>query len=198
MLGAMNAVRKDGVGVNAAAAQLGVPTTTLRDQLSGRVVHGNNPGPAPYLLPTEESELVEYLHSTSRVGYGKTRRQVMNIVGRVAKKKGTLRKGKVTCGWFRSFKRRNPSIRLRKGDSMAAVRFQCTSAEIMGEYFDLLEKTLEELELSDKPGQIYNVDETGMSLDPPKQKLCASLVPRLPSFVRRPPETQGGVSRGRR
>ncbi len=55
---------------------------------------------------------------------------------------------------------------------MAAVRFQCTSAEIMGEYFDLLEKTLEELELSDQPGQIYNVDETGMSLDPPKQGLC--------------------------
>ncbi len=74
MLDAMNAVRKDGVGVNAAAAQFGVPTTTLRNRLSGRVVHGNNPGPVPYLSPTEESELVEYLHSTSRVGYGKTRR----------------------------------------------------------------------------------------------------------------------------
>ena len=36
----------------------------------------------------------------------------------------------------------------------------------------LLETVLQEFELSDKPGQIYNVDETGMSLDPPKLRVC--------------------------
>ena len=56
---------------------------------------------------------------------------------------------------------------------MAAVHFQCTTPEIIDEYYDLLQTVLTEHELSDKPGQIYHVDETGVSLDPPKQKVCA-------------------------
>ena len=33
-------------------------------------------------------------------------------------------------------------------------------------YFDLLDDTLKEFDLVSHPTQIYNVDETGMSLDP--------------------------------
>jgi len=33
-------------------------------------------------------------------------------------------------------------------------------------YFDLLESTVKEYRLEDCPGQIYNMDETGMPLDP--------------------------------
>ena len=121
---------------------------------------------------SEETDLVEYLHSTSRIGYGKTRHQVLNLVERVAKEKGALRKGKITSGWFRRFRERNPTLRLRKGDSMASVRFQCTSSEVVDEYYDLLETVLTEFDLLHKPGQIYNVDETGMSLDPRNSRFC--------------------------
>lgn len=34
------------------------------------------------------------------------------------------------------------------------------------QYFDLLERTLAENDLIDKPSQIFNLDETGMPLDP--------------------------------
>ena len=57
---------------------------------------------------------------------------------------------------------------------MASVRFQCTSSEVVDEYYDHLETVLTEFDLHHKPGQIYNVDETGMSLDPPKIKVCAA------------------------
>lgn len=50
MPGAIDAVKKDGVGVNAAAAKFGIPPSTLCDQLSGRVAHGTHPGVAPYIL----------------------------------------------------------------------------------------------------------------------------------------------------
>ena len=136
------------------------------------MVHGSNPGPAPYLTSSEESELVGCLQSTAKIGYGMTRQQGMNIVERVAKE-GLLKMERLTCGWFRRFKQRNPSTSLRTGDSMASVRFQCTTDEIIKEYFELLETVLQEFELCDKPGQIYNVDETGMSLDPPKLRVCA-------------------------
>ena len=70
--------------INAAARDYGVPATTLKNRLSGRVVHGTNPGPMPYLSTKEEERLVEYLLDANKVGYGKTRRQVKVIVDRVA------------------------------------------------------------------------------------------------------------------
>ena len=84
-----------------------------------------------------------------------------------------LMKDKISPGWFRRFRERNQTVSLRQGDSMASVRLQCTTMEVIDEYYDLLETVLTEHELFDKPGQIYNVDETGVSLDPPKQKVCA-------------------------
>ena len=55
----MDAVQKDRMGANVAAAQFGVPPSTLHNCLSGQVVHGTNPGPVPYLTRSEESELVK-------------------------------------------------------------------------------------------------------------------------------------------
>ena len=47
--------------INAAARDHGVPQTTLKNRLSGRVLDGTNPGPVPYLSNEEEQELEEYL-----------------------------------------------------------------------------------------------------------------------------------------
>ena len=44
MVAAMESVEKGLSGVNQAALQHGVPKTSLKDRLSGRVVHGTKPG----------------------------------------------------------------------------------------------------------------------------------------------------------
>ena len=44
MLAAIEAV-ENGCGPNQAAKEHGVPKSTLKDRLSGRVVHGTNPSP---------------------------------------------------------------------------------------------------------------------------------------------------------
>ena len=46
-----------------------------------------------------------------------------------------------------------------------------TDPEMLDWYFDLLEKTMTENDLLDKPCQIYNVDETGLPLDPKAPQL---------------------------
>ena len=46
-----------GVSANQATRQHGVPPSTLKDRLSGHVLHGAKPGPRPYLGPNEEKEL---------------------------------------------------------------------------------------------------------------------------------------------
>ena len=53
----MKPVASGECGVNRAALDYGVPRTTLKDRLSGRVEHGRKPGPTPYLNTVEEKEL---------------------------------------------------------------------------------------------------------------------------------------------
>ena len=53
----MKAVAEGGVGVNQAARDHGVPITTLKDRISGRVKHGTKSGPQSYLSEKEDTEL---------------------------------------------------------------------------------------------------------------------------------------------
>ena len=48
MLGAIKAA-SEGTGINRAALEFGVPKTTLKDRISGRVQHGSKSGRVPYL-----------------------------------------------------------------------------------------------------------------------------------------------------
>lgn len=42
---------------------------------------------------------------------------------------------------------------------------------IVETYFDILEKSINDLKLSDKPHQLFNIDETSFNLDPSKTKV---------------------------
>ena len=120
MKAALEAV-KEGQSISQAARDHGVPKTTLYDRVSGRVVHGSKPGPQPYLSCQEESELGSYLKHCARVGYGKTRRDVLTIVQNAASEKGVLRSSQVSQGWWRRFLERQKDLSLRQGDTTAHV-----------------------------------------------------------------------------
>lgn len=62
---------------------------------------------------------------------------------------------------------------LRSGDAMAGVWMDGINEDNMRKYFDLLEEVYEELDFKEHPERIYNMDETGMSLDPCPQKVVA-------------------------
>ena len=166
MVAAIIATR-NGIPVLRAANEHGVPrsTCTLQDRILGKAVHGTNPGPRPYLEPIEENELSNFLVDTAKAGLGKTRKEIKALVTKVAREKGVLKKKKVTDGWFRQFKERQPQLSLRKGDATANVRMNCLNKETMAQYFSMLKDVLLEHNLLDSPAQIYNVDETGMPLD---------------------------------
>ena len=56
---------------------------------------------------------------------------------------------------------------------MSLVHARASDTEMVCRYFDLLERTLEENDLSGKPGQVFNMDESGMPLDPRAPKVVA-------------------------
>ena len=61
--------------------------------------------------------------------------------------------------------KRHPELALRKGVATAEVRMNRVTTENIKSYYDLLGEILKKHNLKTTPGQIYNVDETGMSLD---------------------------------
>lgn len=79
---AMEAVMNGELGVNRSALLHGVPKTTLKDRIAGRIKHGTKPEPVAYLNAKEEEELVNFLFGCSTMGYGKTKREVLQIVGK--------------------------------------------------------------------------------------------------------------------
>ena len=75
---AIKAVYEDQTNLGAARDH-GVLKSVLFDRISCKVNHSTNPGPRPY-LDQEEKELGLYLNQCAKVGYEKTRRDVLSIV----------------------------------------------------------------------------------------------------------------------
>ena len=73
------------------------------DRISGRVIHGNKLGPSPYLNKKEVSELTQFVAEVSEIGYGETRKQIKDMVEKVASEKGLLKKKQISDGLFRRF-----------------------------------------------------------------------------------------------
>ena len=162
-----------GQSVTQAARNHGIPKTTLFDRVSGRVTHGVKPGPRPYLSPNEEKELGAFLKDCSKIGYGKTRRDVLSIAQSVANEKGILKSNRISEGWWRRFLERQNDLSLRQGDSTGHA-INAINKETLEQYFSLLEDTLVSNDLLNKPSQLYNVDETGVPFNPRPPKVVTA------------------------
>ena len=162
---AISAVSQEKLSVRRAAMEFDVPKSTLHDHLVGKVVTGTNSEPPKYLSEEEEAELEEFLVGCASLGFAKSRAQVLEIVQEVVQSKGR-HDVRVSHGWWESFHRRHPNISIRKASPLSYARVVGSNPAILANYFDLLEQTLIENELNNKPAQIFNLDETGMPLDP--------------------------------
>jgi len=69
-----------GQSMSEAAREHGIPKTTLHDRVSGKVIHSVKPGPRPYLSPKEKGNLGLFLKQCAKLGYGKTRKDVLGLV----------------------------------------------------------------------------------------------------------------------
>ena len=161
---ALSAVISGGMSIRRAALEFSVPKSSLGDRVSGRVVPGSTSGPPRYLTVSEENELVKFLTRCGSIGYGKSRKEVMALVECILQSKNLSRH--VSSGWWESFCRRHPNLSLRTAAPLSLARSHASDPDMISRYFDLLERTLEENDLVSKPGQLYNMDESGMPLDP--------------------------------
>ena len=72
----------------------------------------------------------------------------------------------VTHGWWEGFIKRHPYLTVRTAAPLSCARAISSDPDVINRYFDLLEQTLKDNGLEQKPCNIFNMDETGMPLDP--------------------------------
>ena len=99
---------------------------------------------------------MQFLKDCFKVGYRKTRKDVLGIVQSVASEKGLLKSAIVTEGRWRSFLERQGDLLLRRGTALLTSVWML-STKSMGHYFSLLHDTLTTHDVLSKPSQIYNV-----------------------------------------
>ena len=158
----------EGMSVRRAAFNFDVPKSTLHDRISGIVSIDARSGPERYLNDKEEKQIVNFIDRICQIketNFGP-------CVSNRSKKRG-LEEGDivVTKGWWASFQRQHPQLSLRCAEALSYVRAIAQDPEILNSYYDLLEKTLKDNDLLNKPHMIFNCDETGFSLEHKPGKL---------------------------
>ena len=158
---------EDGMGIREASRLYNLPYETLRRRANYTVSVDCRSGPPTVLTEDEESQLASYLVKMADMGFGLSRDDVMLTAFRIAEKSGRTHpfvKGSAGRSWFDGFKLRHPNLTLRSAQSLSHSRATSANDEIMRDYFAKLASVCARHNILSKPMQIYNMDETGISI----------------------------------
>ncbi|KAG5280574.1 hypothetical protein AALO_G00061680 [Alosa alosa] len=150
----------EGMPVRQACQVFNVPRNTLRDRVMGVVTHGCRTGPSQKLSVEEEQALVEYYQCCADHGFPITRARLQAYATAVLRKR--TRKPELRplgVRWYHCFKKRHAAISMNSVN-IDRLRSTCVTLEPVIHFFDLLEKTVNEHGLRNKPAQVYHCDKT--------------------------------------
>ncbi|KAI4472189.1 hypothetical protein MML48_1g09561 [Holotrichia oblita] len=158
------------MGVNEASRQFGIPGATLRRRRKNGDLVKRQLGPASILGSINESKLVAHIRKLQQCGFAPTRSMVRSMAFDLAEKlklKYNFNRESRKAGypWLESFLRRNKELAIRKSEGVSAARALGMNRKDVASYFSLLENTLTEHDLMNKPGSVFNMDETGLQLN---------------------------------
>jgi hypothetical protein len=157
----------DGKGLREASRLYNVPVETLRRRVTGKVEMDCRPGPPTVLTLEEEGEIVRYLIQMADMGYGLTKEAVLYMVGSYVtkcKRSNPFKDGKAGRYWFEGFKKRHPNLTVRMPQPLSYARALNSTKEVVTDFFGKLGSLYGRLNLISKPMQVYNADETGVTI----------------------------------
>ena len=168
----------DGKGLREMSRLYNVPVETLRRRVNGTVGLGCKPGPATILSDELEDLLCEYIIKIADMGYGLTKEDVQRLAFSLVEKIGCkhpFNNGKAGRGWFDGFKSCHPQLTFRTPQSLSCARAVAANEFVIADFFSKLGAIYGRLNLVTKPMQVYNVDETGVSIVHKQGKVLAQL-----------------------
>ena len=178
MVAAVDCIQSGNKGLREASRLYNVPVETLRRRVTGEVEMGCRPGPSTILSKEQEDKLCSYLIRMSEMGFGLTREDVLHLAFAIAEKcelKHHFKDGKAGRGWYDGFLTRHPNLTLRKPQPLSYCRAVCASKDTIEELFGKLGALYGRLNLITKPAQVFNVDETGVTVVHKPGKVIAEL-----------------------
>ena len=99
MQSAVDSILHDNIGLREAARLYNIPVETLRRHVNGSVEVGARPGPAT-ILTDEEDVLVKYLVEMADMGYGLTRKTVIELAFTIVQKSERKKSLSWWKGWL--------------------------------------------------------------------------------------------------
>lgn len=184
---AVTSVKVGDQTVNSAAGVYGVPRKTISNRLKkGQDVVTKLGGPTIFSA-SQELDLVKRLKYLEGRGFPLdingllrsayffalqlSRQRKLNV----QIPKNWHRNRKCSRDWWFSFKRRHPTLTLRKAEGISISRAHAFNEGRIESFFSQCHTLYEELEISKFPQLIFNVDETGLSTVPnTRSKVIAS------------------------
>ncbi|XP_072930580.1 uncharacterized protein [Epargyreus clarus] len=161
----------------AASREYGIPTSTLSDRVLNKTRKiSSTLGRATAIPKEHEDRLANSLRVLEKWGWGLSREEVLDIAQEFINKNCLncpFNNGRPGADWFIAFCRRH-NLSIKKPQPVEYLRKKMTDPFIISEYFKLLEQTLLELNLTDDPKRVWNLDETSLCLDPTRTKVVGA------------------------
>ena len=158
---------QNGNPLRKAARLYNVPVETLRRRINGTVSLECKPGPSTILTKEEEECLAKYVIEMADRGFGLVSEDLMRAAFTIAERSGRphpFHDGMAGRGWLEAFRHRHPEISLRTPQALSYSRASTASKDLIDDFFAKLGSLYGRLNLISKPMQVYNVDETGISV----------------------------------
>jgi hypothetical protein len=158
---AMDAVIDHGMKVRTAARSFGIPPTSLRDHLYGKVVRRKR-GSQTMLKEEEEQKLLKYLFKMQDLGHPLTSGQLRLKVALATQTRETPWSAAGIPGksWLRNFKLRHPELTSRKSQGLELGRTRGLCPSSAASLYCNLEQLYSTFHYP--PSHIWNCDESGV------------------------------------
>ena len=172
----------EGKPLKTCATQFNVPRNTLRRHWMKRLK--KHPGcrhlsRQSILGPLVEKDLADYIIHLEDKGFGLTPTDVRELAFDYAERNNIQhsfdRNLKVAgLDWWSGFRQRHRALlSIRKPEALSLARAAAMNRPAISKYFNILEREMNRLGVTDKPSCMYNCDESGLSLVPDTCKVVA-------------------------
>lgn len=165
---ALQVVKSGQMSQRKAAETYGIPRRTLRNHIESGSTEKIT-GRVPILNKAEEKDLCKRIIRLSQIGMPLTPKIVRKQAYEFCKAnniQNSFSEVKNIAGkkWLRNFINRNPEISVRRVQFLNPARAQKLNKPIVKRHFEALKDIYDELNISNHPERLYNMDEKGCRL----------------------------------
>lgn len=176
---ALKRIEDGDIGINEAARYYGIPARTLRRRKATGKLTKVSLGPSSTLGVQNEKRLVQHIQRLEKSGFAPDRTTVRRIAFQFAEAlkidhKFNREEGLAGYEWLNSFLRRNQELRIRSAEGLSLARAEGMSKKEVNSFFNILKDAFDENDFYNKPGNIFNIDETGCHLNNEPGEVLAS------------------------